>query len=159
MAAIFFGTRFFQSRPTSKNKAKLQDRYDSLTPMVTKALNRMGISLWGKNWPWSKKYYIYQRKERWLLCDGVEDKDKKIFKARTKIEVRLRSAYFKIRITRLNRVGVDIYLRCDNLSEWDLEKGLKEISLEITNAELDIGKDDVATLETVDQVAVVRKEC
>ena len=47
-------------------------------------------------------FYIYQRSDRWLLCDGKEDKENHIFQARTRIEVCLRSTYFKIRIKRLN---------------------------------------------------------
>jgi hypothetical protein len=112
--------------------------------MVTQALKKMGASLWGRNLPWSRNYYIYQRSDRWLLCDGKEDKENHVFQARTRIEVCLRSTYFKIRIKRLNGVRVDISLTSKDLSEWELQQGLREISFDITNAERDGDTDDDA---------------
>ena len=142
--AVFAGLRYLKSQSTDQSKKRQQDRYNSLTPMVTKALKKMGASLWGRNLPWSRNYYIYQRSDRWLLCDGKEDKENHIFQARTRIEVCLRSTYFKIRITRLNGIRVDISLTCNDLSEWELQQGLREISFDITNAERAGDTDDDA---------------
>jgi hypothetical protein len=86
------------------------------------------------------------RSVRWLLCDGREDKSHNIFKARNKIEVSLRSTYFKIRVTRLNKKGVNISLVCNDLSEGELMQKLQEISTILTNASYmnDIEDDEVS---------------
>ena len=149
--AVIAGLRYLKSLSIDSSEKKKLDRYNSLSPMVTRALKKTGASLWGRNLPWSKNYYIYQRSDRWLLCDGKEDKESKMFQARTRIEVCLRSTYFKIRITRLNGGRADISLTCQDLSEWELMEGLREISFDITNAERD-GSVEVAhaasTIET-----------
>jgi hypothetical protein len=135
--SVLAGIRYLKSLSMDKSEKMKQDRYNSLTPMVAKCLGNMGASLGGRNWPWSKKYYIYERSDRWLLCDGKEDKNNKIFKARTRVEVALRSTYFKIKISRLNKVSVDISLTCKDLTKWELMEGLEKLRFEITNADRD----------------------
>ena len=134
---IFAGIRFLKSLSTDKSQKLSLDRYNSLSPMVTKTLKKMGTSLWGRNAPWSTNYYIYHRSDRWLLCDGKEDKNTNTFEAHTRVEVCLRGAYFKIKVTRLNGVGVTISLRCQDVSERELNQGLKKISFDILNANRD----------------------
>lgn len=124
-----------------------EDRYRSLSPMVTRALHRTGRSLWGRNLPWAKSYYIYERSTRWLLCDGVEDKENKIFRARTRIEVSLRSSYFKLSVTRLNGGSANIWLHCHGVSQRDLHNGLAEICREMTNPS---GRDDGVDADDTD---------
>jgi hypothetical protein len=133
--AVLAGIRYLKSLSLDTSEKMKQDRYNSLTPMVTKCLKNMGVTLWGRNWPWSKNYYIYQRSERWLLCDGKEDKNNNIFKARTRVEVSLRSTYFKIKISRLNKASVDISLACRNLSKGELLEGLEKLRCAITTAD------------------------
>jgi hypothetical protein len=146
--AVFTGIRAMKSLRRDNLQTIQQDRYNSLSPMVTKTLRKVGDSLWGRNRLWSKNYYIYERSERWLLCDGKEDKHNNIFKARTRIEVCLRSTYFKIRISRLNKASVDISLTCKDLSKSELQAGLEEIRFTITNAVRDDHTDDKAPQET-----------
>ena len=116
-----------------KERMEEEDRYKSLSPMVTRSLKKLGTSLWGRNFPLSRNYYLYQRHNRWLLCDGREEKNSETFKARTRVDVCLRSTYFKIKITRLNKVSVAISLRCKDLSEWELLQGLEKIRNDIVN--------------------------
>jgi hypothetical protein len=151
--AVFIGIRAMRSPQRDNLQTMQQDRYNSLSPMVTKTLRKMGDSLWGRNWPWAKKYFIYERSTRWLLCNGKEDKNNNIFKAHTRIEVCLRSTYFKIRISRLNKVNVDISLKCKNLSKWELMEGLEKLRINIINANrddrtVDQAPQGTATIET-----------
>jgi hypothetical protein len=98
--------------------------------MVKRRLNIQGKSLWGRNLPWAKKYHIYARSERWLLCDSREDKAKKI-KANNRIEVCLRKNRFEIKLSRLGGAWVDHSLLCNDLSERGLRAGLRGISLRL----------------------------
>ena len=103
------------------------ERYNSLSPMVIRSLKKLGTSLWGKNFLWSKKYYIAKRSDRWLLCDGKCGKSGKIFPTNNRLEVCLRDVNFKLKITRLNGLDVDMSVTCKNFSEKELEERLKEI--------------------------------
>lgn len=132
--AVLSGIRILKSSSMDTVQKMHKNLYNSLSPLVMKVLGKMGASLWGRNLPWSKNFYIYQRSDRWLLCDGKEDKINKIFQARTRVEVCLRSTYFKIRITRLNGVNADISLTCKDFSELELTQGLNKMSSDITNA-------------------------
>ena len=137
LCVLIVGIRRLKARSTKNaqrgKKAKREDRIRSHSPMVTRALNDLGRSLWGRNLPWARNYYIYERSERWILCDGMEDKKKKIFKARTRIEVSLRSAYFRLKITRLKGVAANVWLDCHDFSKRELVDGLRELGNELTN--------------------------
>jgi hypothetical protein len=146
--AMLVGTRALNARSMDIVQIKRQSQYNSLSPMVMRVLRKLGASLWGRNLPWSRNYYVYQRNDCWLLCDGKEDKDNKIFRARTKVEVSLKGTCFKIIITRLTGFRVNISLDCNGWSEEELQKGLKEISLTLTKAsDRNYGADDEAETE------------
>ena len=130
---IFKAMRYMKSMAVDQSKKMIHDQFDSLSPMVMKLLNSTGASLWGKNVIWAKNYYIYKRSSRWLLCDGKEEKEKKIFQARTRIQVSMRSSYFKLRVSRLNGVRVNISLTCKDLNERSLKLALEELCTEMTN--------------------------
>ena len=123
-----------------------QGKFQALSPMVRGVLKKTGNSLWGRNLPWSRKYYIYERSERWLLCDGREEKLNNISEARTRIEINLRSTYFKVKLTRFNNVRTNIRVSTHDLSKRELFEGLQEIIREMTNP---TGRDDGADDETV----------
>ena len=126
------GIRFLKRFSLTKNAQQLrQNQFDALSPMVKRALHRQGRALWGWNLPWARKYYVYERKQRWVLCDGREERENKISEARTRIEVFLRSTYFKIMISRLDGSTTNIWLHCHDTSRRDLHKGLEEIVHEL----------------------------
>ena len=102
-------------------------KYNDLSPMVTRSLKNMGTALWGKNRLWSKKYYIVKRNDRWLLCDDKADQKSQKSLAKNRLEVCMRDVNFKLRITRLNGVGVDMAVTCKDFSEQELAERLKEI--------------------------------
>jgi hypothetical protein len=102
-------------------------KYYSLSPMVTRSLKRLGTSLWGKNFLWSKKYYVTKRSDRWLLCDGKNYNNVQPSLAQNRLEVCMRDSNFKLKITRVNGVGVDIAVMCKDYSERELVEKLKEL--------------------------------
>jgi hypothetical protein len=102
-------------------------KYISLSPMVTRSLKRLGASLWGKNHVWAKKYYISKRSDRWLLCDGKNGKNDQKSLVKNRLEVCMRDSNFKLKITRLNGVSVDVAVTCKNFSEQELTERLKEV--------------------------------
>ena len=111
------------------------DKYTALSPMVTRSLKKFGRSLWGRNFPWSKKYYIYPGSDRWLLCDGKYDKLARTPQAKNRLEVCMRSTYFKIKLKRLNGARVDVSVTCKDLSEQELREKLKEVCSYFVNAD------------------------
>jgi hypothetical protein len=102
-------------------------KYSSLSPMVTRSLKRLGTSLWGKNFLWSKKYYVIKRSDRWLLSDGKNDRNIQPSPVKNRLEVCMRDSNFKLKITRVNGVGVDIAVMCKDYSERELVEKLKEL--------------------------------
>lgn len=138
VARVIRALKLLSSTPTNAQRMR-KNQYYSLSPMVKRALNRSGRLLWGINLPWARKYYIYERKNRWLLCDGIEDKEKRISQANTRIEVHLRSTYFKLQISRLNGAEANIWLHCHDFSRRDLLRGLQEIRQELKDP---TGRDD-----------------
>jgi hypothetical protein len=102
-------------------------KYYSLSPLVTRSLKRLGTSLWGKNFLWSKKYYIIKRSDRWLLCDGKNAKKGQKSLVKNRLEVCMRDSNFKLKITRLNGVGVDVAATCKDYSERELTEKLTEL--------------------------------
>ncbi len=128
---VFVGIRTLKSNLNENVQKRRKNQYYTLTPMVRRALNHLGGSLWGRNLPWAKNYNIQQRSDRWLLSQGKEVKVKP-FKITTRIEVCLRGAYFKIKITQLNGAEISIDLACNGLSERELRRRLQDVRLELT---------------------------
>ena len=142
---VFALIRFMKTQSLDNARKMRQGKYQQLSPMVRRILRKTGNSLWGRNLPWAKNYYIYDRNERWLLCDGREEKINKISQARTRIEICLRSTYFKVKLTRLNNAKANIWVSSQGLSKRALMEGLEEIIREMTNP---TGRDDGADDET-----------
>ena len=103
------------------------EKYNSLAPMVKRSLKMLGTSLWGKNYAWSKKYYIFKRVDRWLLCDGKTGTYGLKSRAKNRVEVCMRTSNFKLKIVRLNGVDVDISFTCKDFSEKELTERLIEL--------------------------------
>jgi hypothetical protein len=103
------------------------EKFNSLSPMVTRSLKKLGMSLWGKNRLWAKRYYISKRSDRWLLCDGKNVLDNQKSLVKNRLEVCMRDSNFKLRITQLNGVGVDVAVTCKDFSEKELAERLNEI--------------------------------
>lgn len=95
--------------------------------MVKRSLKMLGTSLWGKNYAWSKKYYIFKRVDRWLLCDGKTGTYGLKSRAKNRVEVCMRTSNFKLKIVRLNGVDVDISFTCKDFSEKELTERLIEL--------------------------------
>ena len=76
---------------------------------------------------WAKRYYISKRSDRWLLCDGKNVKNGQKSLVKNRLEVCMRDSNFKLKITRLNGVGVDVAVTCNDFSEKELTERLKEI--------------------------------
>ncbi len=103
------------------------EKFGTLSPMVTSLLVRQGTSLWGKNRLWSKKFHIIKRSDRWLLCEGKPDARESKAMARNRLEVCMRSAGFKVKITWLNGVPVNRAVTCKNFSLSELAEKVGEI--------------------------------
>ena len=149
--AIFTIIRVMKTLSTDNARKRRKNKYQTLSPMVTRLLKKTGSNLWGRNLPWSKNYYIYERTNRWLLCDGKEEKDNKISQARTKIEVRLRSTYFKIKLTRANGVKSNLQLTSNDYTKIELDHALQELIQEMANP---TGKYDHVADETVESAGL-----
>ena len=103
------------------------EKYNSLSPMVIRSLKRLGASLWGNNYVWAKRYYVSKHGDRWLLCDGKNVKNGKKSLVNNRLEVCMRDSNFKLKVTRLNGVGVDVAVICKDFSEQELTERLMEI--------------------------------
>ena len=103
------------------------EKYNSLAPMVTRSLKILGISLWGKNHLWSKKYYISKRSDRWLLCDSKSGTNGLKSPVKNRVEVCMRTSNFKLKITRLNGFDVNVSVTCKDFSEKELAERLSEL--------------------------------
>ncbi len=104
-------------------------KYNSLSPLVVRSLRKLGRSLWGRNFLWSKKYYVEKRSERWLLSDGKRDRYSQNPLERNRLEVCLRDTNFRLRITRRDGEDVDLSLLCVDFSEKELLQKLEELRL------------------------------
>ncbi len=150
---IFTGIRSMKTQAMDNSRQMRKGRSQALSPMVMRSLKKAGNSLWGRNLPWAKNYYCYERNGRWLLCDGKEEKANKISQARTRIEVYLRSSYFKLKITRLNNAKAAICLVSHDLSKRELDLGLQELILEMTNpTKRENGADDESAVSALSPV-------
>ena len=130
---IYIVTRFMKSMSLSPVERTNLDHYNSLSPMVTASLKRKGATLWGKNSLLTKVYHLYKHKNRWVLCDGREDKTNNLFQAHHRVEVCLRGTYIKLQITRLNGNIARISLVTKGLTKIELDNKLDELCLALTN--------------------------
>jgi hypothetical protein len=142
---IFKGIHTLKTVSMDNSRKMRKGKYQTLSPMVKRILTKTGNSLWGRNIPWAKNFYIYERTDRWLLCDGKKERDAKISQARTRIEVCLRSTYFKIKLTRLNNAKSNIWVASHDFTKLELNRGLQEILQEMIHP---TGRDDGADEET-----------
>jgi hypothetical protein len=149
LIVVYRGILAATKRSAKKVNMRRQGRYRGLSPMVLQQLEETGRSVWGRNFLWVTRYFTYERRNRWVLCDGKEDKENKVFKARTKIEVSLRSNYFKVKLTRLNGTKSNIWTSTFDLSTEELRQGLEMIIQEMKNPSgKDYGLDDEDDVES-----------
>ena len=120
--------RMVRSLFRGKSDKMRMEKFGTLSPMVTSLLIRQGTSLWGKNRLWSKKFYITKRSDRWILSEGKPDGKESITTGGNRLEVCMRSAGFKVKITRLNGVAVNRAVTCKNFSVSELAEKVGEIS-------------------------------
>ncbi len=107
---------------------KYAKRYRSLSLMVVQALRQVGRSLWGRNFPWSRKFYVMRRSDRWVLSDGKIDRYDLYSHPDNLLEVCLRNDNFKIRITRLGGNNVDMAVTSRGYSKQELMALLRELT-------------------------------
>ena len=118
--------RMMKSLFRDKSEKKRLKKFGAVSPLVVRILKRHGTLLWGKNGFWSKKFHIITRSDRWLLTEGKTDDKNSISGASNCVEVSLRSSGFRVKVTRLNGVAVNIAFTCKNFSAIELEERVKE---------------------------------
>ncbi len=107
------------------NRMRLK-KFNSLSPMVTRSLEKMGTSLWGKNRLWVTNYSITMESDRWLLRDAKRELLIHSRRERNCLEVCLRDTNLKVKIRLLNGQPADRIMECWSFSEAGLVKSLEE---------------------------------
>jgi hypothetical protein len=107
------------------NKMRFR-KFRQLSPMVTRSLEIMGTSLWGKNRLWAKNFSITRESDRWLLRDGGRELIFHKSEVKNCVEVCLRDTNLKVRIRLLNGQRTDKIMECMSFSEEGLVECLEE---------------------------------
>lgn len=95
-------------------------RYRASSPMVMRSLRKVGRSIWGLNFPWSRQFYVTKRSDRWTLSDRRIDRGNPQNQPDNLLEVCLRDNNFKIQILRLRGEPAAIVVRSSGFSQKEL---------------------------------------
>jgi hypothetical protein len=123
---------------------KFLKSYRALSPMVLRSLGRLGRSLWGSNFLWSRKYYLTKRSDRWVLSDSKVDRYDLHSHPDNLIEVCLRDDTFKIRVARIRGITVNIAITSSGHSRQELMGHLRELSTNFSLGETELREASVA---------------
>ncbi len=107
------------------NKMRFR-KFRKLSPMVTRSLEKMGTSLWGKNRLWVRNFSITRESDRWLLRDGRRELFFHKSEVKNCLEVCLRDTNLKVKIRLLNGQRADRIMECGSFSEEGLVECLEE---------------------------------
>jgi len=121
-------------------------QYKLLTPLVQQSLRRLGRTLWGRNYPWKRNYYLTRRTDRWTLSDQKIDRYNLNSLPNNLIEVCLRESNFKIHISRIRGAATDIVVRTDDHSRQNLKEQLQRLSAAFSQEETTSGDSRAAPL-------------
>ena len=129
---LFWGRMLFMDDSTRQYVRK----HTSLTRVVLKSLGEIGRSLWGRNTPWSRKYYLTTQEDCWLLSDSKIDLCNLESLPDNLIEVCLRDENFKILISRVRGIPTDIVVRTEGYTREELVAHLREMSTAFRSDEM-----------------------
>ena len=130
---------FLQMLFLDDSAKKYVKQYRSLSPMVIRSLRQVGRSLWGRNYPWNRKFYLTKRSDRWVLSDRKIDRYDLNCTPDNLLEVCLRGDNLKIRVTRIKGVTVDIAVISSGYTRAELMGHLREVSSAFTQEESSSG--------------------
>ena len=126
---------FVQLQFMDDSARKYVKQYRKLSPLVTRLLEQLGRSLWGRNFLWSRKFYVTKRSDRWTLSDSKIDRYDLHSHPDNLLEVCLRDNNFKIRVTRVRGTAVDFFVSTSDYSRQELASQILELSLAFTREE------------------------